>query len=168
MAMMLFSPEAYERLVNKLGRKEAHEFVETLEQALQTQDKKAEATIASIGDKADFLITQKKFELKDELTKELATKIDIVRLEGEIKTEVARLKGELKTEVASLEGEIKTVRQEIETVNQKIETVRQEIKTAKIELDRKNTIMSLILLFAIIFLNQNALEFIAKLLGLKF
>jgi chromosome segregation ATPase len=145
MAMMLFSPEAYERLVDKLGREEAHEFVETLEYALQTQDKKADATIASIGDKADFLITQKKFELKDELTKELATKIDIVRLEGEMKTEVARL-----------EGEVKTVRQEIETVNQKIETVRQEIKTAKIELDRKNTIMSLILLFAIIFLNQNA------------
>ncbi|MGH7451826.1 MAG: hypothetical protein ACRENG_10800 [bacterium] len=75
--------------------------------------------------------------MKDELTKELATKSDIVRLEGEINL-----------------------------VRQEISIVREEMKTNKIELDRKFTIMFLILLFTTIFLNQNALKFIAELFGL--
>jgi hypothetical protein len=58
-----------------------------------------------------------------------------------------------------LEGEINLVRQEISIV-------RQEMKTNKIALDRKFTIMFLILLFTTIFLNQNALKFIAEILGL--
>jgi len=136
MVISLF-PEVYEVLEKRFGKDEAKEIVKTLDIALKAVDKKAEATMESIRDKADFLITQKKFELKDELTKELATKVDIARLEGEI-----------------------------QTVRQEIQTVRQEIKTAKVELDRKFTIMFLILLFAIVFINQNALEFIAKLMGL--
>ncbi|MDZ7362445.1 MAG: hypothetical protein ONB46_17235 [candidate division KSB1 bacterium] len=90
----------------------------------------AQKAMENVQQKADFLIAQKKFELKDELTKELATKADVVKLEGEI------------------------------------QTVRQEIQTAKVELDRKFTIMFLILLLTTIFLNQNALEFIAKLSGI--
>ncbi|RMD96125.1 MAG: hypothetical protein D6814_11980 [Calditrichaeota bacterium] len=80
--------------------------------------------------KAEQLITQRKFELKNELTKELATKEDIATLKGEIKT------------------------------------LRQEMKAMYIALDRKYLIMYLIMLFTIIFLNQNALVFIAKLLGI--
>jgi len=66
---------------------------------------------------------QKKFELKDELTKELATKAEIVELKGLIKTEI-------------------------------------------VTLDRKFTIMFLIFLFTTVFVNQNALKFIAELFGL--
>jgi len=121
------------------------EIVKTLDLAFQAADKKIESAIEGIKDKADFLITQKKFELKDELTKELATK--------------AELRGDLKADIVRLEGEIQTVRQEIQTV-------RQEIKTTKVELDRKFTIMFVIIIFTIVFVNQNALEFIAKLLGL--
>jgi hypothetical protein len=40
------------------------------------------------------------------------------------------------------------------------------MKRNKIELDRKFTIMFLVLLFTTIFLNQNALKFIAEVLGL--
>jgi hypothetical protein len=58
-----------------------------------------------------------------------------------------------------LEGEISLVRQEINIV-------REEMKRNKIELDRKFTIMFLVLLFTTIFLNQNALKFIAEVLGL--
>lgn len=46
------------------------------------------------------------------------------------------------------------------------EFLKAEIENQILKLDRKFTIMFLILLFAIIFLNQNALEFLAKLLGL--
>jgi hypothetical protein len=107
----------------------------------QAVDKKIQETLDGVRDKADFLITQKKFELKDELTKELATKADIALLKGDI----ARLEGLTKENVARLEG---------------------EIKTSKVELDRKFTIMFLILLFSIFFVNQNAIKFIAELFGL--
>ena len=142
---LLLPTETYERLEKRLGKEEAREIINALDASLQAVDKKAEETIAGIKDKADFLITQKKFELKDELTKELATKADVVKLEGVMKADIARLEGVTKADIARLEG---------------------EIKTAKIELDRKFTIMFLILLFAIIFINQNALKFIAELVGL--
>jgi chromosome segregation ATPase len=161
MALNLF-PDVYDVLEKKFGKDEAKEIVKTLDFALKAVDHKAEETVASIKDKADFLITQKKFELKDELTKELATKADVAELKGVFKADIVRLEGEIQT----VRQEIQTVRQEIQTVRQEIQTVRQEIKTAKVELDRKYTIMFLVLLFAIVFLNQNALEFIAKLLGL--
>lgn len=134
---MILSSEAYDRLEQKFGKEGAKEIVNVLDASLQAVDNKVDKAIEGIKDKADFLITQKKFELKDELTKELATKSDIVRLEGEINL-----------------------------VRQEISIVREEMKTNKIELDRKFTIMFLILLFTTIFLNQNALKFIAELLGL--
>ena len=122
MALML-SPETYQRLQKRLGEEEARDLVEALGDALDTFNKKHEESAQRTENKADFLITQKKFELKDELTKELATRADVVRLEG-------------------------------------------EINTMKVVLDRKFTIMFIILLFSNIFLNQNALKFIAQVLGL--
>lgn len=142
---LLLSPETYERLEKKLGKEEAKEIVNVLDASLRAYDKKVQETLESVRDKADFLITQKKFELKDELTKELATKADIARLEGLLKGDVARLEGLINEQVARLAGEIKTL---------------------KVELDRKFTIMFLILLFSILFVNQNAIKFIAELLGL--
>lgn len=122
MALML-SPETYQRLQKRLGEEETRDIVQALDEALESSNKKNDETLQRIENKADFLITQRKFELKDELTKELATKTDVVRLEG-------------------------------------------EIQNMKVELDRKFTIMFIILLFSNIFLNQNALRFIAQLFGL--
>lgn len=122
MALML-SPETYQRLQKRLGEEETRDIVQALYEALESSNKKNDETLQRIENKADFLITQRKFELKDELTKELATKTDVVRLEG-------------------------------------------EIQNMKVELDRKFTIMFIILLFSNIFLNQNALRFIAQLFGL--
>ncbi len=106
-------------LEDKLGREEGRKIAQAIEIGLEIIEKKAEA-----------VALQKKLELKDELTKELASKADIARLEG------------------------------------RIDTIRQEMQTIKIELDRKFTIMFIILFFTVIFLNQNALEFMAKVLGL--
>jgi hypothetical protein len=132
---LILSPEAYGRLEKRLGKEEAKDLVDGLDASVQqVVDKKIQQTLDGVKDKADFLITQKKFELKDELTKELATKADIVRFEGVHKADVIRLEG--------------------------------EIRALKVELDRKFTIMFLILLFAIIFVNQNAIRFIAELFGL--
>ncbi|MBI4745836.1 MAG: hypothetical protein HY786_04675 [Deltaproteobacteria bacterium] len=104
--------ELYESLEDKYGKDLAREITKTIEISFEAIEKKADA-----------VALQKKLELKDELTKELATKADIARLEGKIETEILRL-------------------------------------------DRKFTVMFVILFFTIIFLNQNALEFMAKVLGL--
>ncbi|MDZ7290253.1 MAG: hypothetical protein ONB44_12815 [candidate division KSB1 bacterium] len=142
---LILSPETYIRLEDTFGKEQAREIVTVLDASLQAVDQKANETLDSIKDKADALITQKKFELKNELTQELATKADIVRLEGVTKADIARLEGVTKADIARLEGVTK------------LDIAR---------LDRKFTIMFLILLFTTIFVNQNALEFIAKLLGL--
>ena len=124
-------------LAKTLGTQEARKLVEALNASLLFMDQKIEDSLEKIKDKADFYITQKKFELKDELTKELATKADLVRLEGGI-----------------------------QAVRQEIDIVRQEMRTMRVELDRKITLMFAVLLFSIVFLNQNALEFLTKLFGL--
>ena len=138
---LLLAPDVYARLEERFGKEEAKEIVQVLDGAMQTIDKKANEAVQKIEQKAEAAIIQKKFELKDELTKELATKAEIVELKGMIKLEVARLEG-------------------------LIQTGRQEVQTMKVTLDRKFTIMFLILLFTTVFVNQNALKFIAELLGI--
>jgi len=120
---LILPPETYRRLEKRLGEDETKGLVKALDEALQISFQKTDEAIERIENKADSLITQKKFELKDELTKELATKADIVKLEG-------------------------------------------KIDAVKLELDRKFMIMFLILFFTTIFVNQNALKFIAELFGL--
>ena len=78
-------------------------------------------------EEAKEVVIHKRLELKDELTKGLATKADLQLLKVELE--------------AKIEKEI-------------------------LKLDRKFTILFLILIFAIIFLNKDALEFIARLFGL--
>lgn len=84
-------------------------------------------------------------------------KAEAVALEKklEIKDELTK---ELVTK-AEFFGEMKLIRQEMQTL-------RQEMQTVKVELDRKLTIMFVVLFFTIVFLNQNALEFLARILGL--
>jgi hypothetical protein len=77
---------------DRLGKEEGRKVAEVLERAYEEMEKKAES-----------LAIQKKLELKDELTKELATKEDIARLEGMIKSETAKSEGMIKSETARLE-----------------------------------------------------------------
>jgi hypothetical protein len=82
---------------DRLGKEEGRKVAEVLERAYDEMEKKAES-----------LALQKKLELKDELTKELATKEDIARLEGMIKSESERSEGMIKSETVRLEGLIKS------------------------------------------------------------
>lgn len=111
--------EVFELLEEKIGREEAKEVIKAIELALETIEERARA-----------VALEKKLEIKDQLTKELATKADIAELKGDIRT------------------------------------VEQRLQTVKVELDRKFTIMFVVLFFTIVFLNQNALEFLARVLGL--
>lgn len=117
------SIELLHLLEDKLGKEEARKVASAIEIGLEVIEKKADA-----------LAIQKKLELKDELTKELATKADLLVLREEFFGEIKRLEGKM-------EGEI-------------------------LRLDRKFTVMFIILFFTIIFLNQNALEFLARIFGL--
>jgi hypothetical protein len=79
--------------------------------------------------RAEELAHQKKLELKDELTKELASKADLQILRAEIQAMEAKIEREI------------------------------------LRLDRKFTILFIILFFTLILVNQNALEFLLKVLG---
>jgi len=115
--------ELLQLLEDKLGKEEARKVAQAIELGLEILEKRAEE-----------LALQKKLELKDELTKELASKADIQIL----KTEIQAVRTELS---AKIENEI-------------------------LKLDRKFTIMFIILFFTLILVNQNALEFLLKVLGL--
>jgi len=117
--------ELLEKLEQKVGKEEAKKIAQTIELIYNELDKKSES-----------LAQQKKLELKDELTKELATKADLVVLKTEL---------EAKIEISYKELEAK---------------IEKEI----LKIDRKFTIMFIILAFLIIFINKDVIELIIKLL----
>jgi hypothetical protein len=117
--------EFLEKLEQKVGKEEAKKIAQTIEIIYNELDKKSES-----------LAQQKKLELKDELTKELATKADLEILKTEL---------EAKIEISHKELEAK---------------IEKEI----LKIDRKFTIMLIILAFLVIFINKDAIELIIKLL----
>lgn len=124
-------------LEDKLGKEEARKVAQAIEIGLEILEKRAEE-----------LALQKKLELRDELTRELASKADIQVLKAEIQT---------------VRAEMQAMEQRLEA---KIEKVRLELKEEIFKLDRKFTILFIILFFTLILVNQNALEFLLKVLGL--
>ena len=106
--------ELLEKLEQKVGKEEAKKIAQTIELIYKELDKKSEV-----------LAHQKKLELKDELTKELATKADLILVKTELE--------------AKIEKEV-------------------------LKLDKKFTIIFLILAFLIVFINKDAVELLIKLL----
>ncbi|WP_299229027.1 hypothetical protein [Sulfurihydrogenibium sp.] len=124
--------ELLEKLEQKVGKEEAKKIAQTIEIIYNELDKKSES-----------LVQQKKLELKDELTKELATKADIDMVYQKLEL--------LKTE---LEAKIEISHKELEA----------KIEKEILKIDRKFTIMLIILAFLVIFINKDAIELIIKLL----
>uniref|UniRef100_A0A7C5SX03 DUF1640 domain-containing protein n=1 Tax=Thermocrinis ruber TaxID=75906 RepID=A0A7C5SX03_9AQUI len=129
--------ELLQLLEDKLGKEEARKVAQAIELGLEVMEKRAEE-----------LAIQKKLKLKDELTKELASKADIQVLKAEIQA--------VRAEMQAME----------ERLEAKIEKVRLELMGEILKLDRKFTIMFVILFFTLILVNQNSLEFLLKVLGL--
>jgi len=129
--------ELLQLLEDKLGKETARKVAQAIELGLEVMEKRAEE-----------LALQKKLELKDELTKELASKADIQVLKAEIQA--------VRTEMQAMEAKLEA----------KIEKVRSELREEILRLDRKFTILFIILFFTLILVNQNALEFLLKVLGL--
>jgi len=133
--------ELLQLLEDKLGKETARKVAQAIELGLEVMEKRAEE-----------LAIQKKLELRDELTKELASKADIQVL----KTEIQAVRAEMQAMEERLEAKIDKVRTELSA----------KIENEILKLDRKFTIMFIILLFAVILVNQNSLEFLLKVLGL--
>jgi uncharacterized protein involved in exopolysaccharide biosynthesis len=162
--------ELLQLLEDKLGKETARKVAQAIELGLEVLEKRAEE-----------LAIQKKLELRDELTKELASKADIQVLKTEIQTVRAEMQameqrleakielvrkelgGEIDKVRAELSGEIDKVKTELDG---KIDKVRAELREEILRLDRKFTILFIILFFTLILFNQNALEFLLKVLGL--
>jgi len=129
--------ELLQLLEDKLGKDTARKVAQAIEIGLEVIEKRAEE-----------LALQKKLELRDELTKELASKADLLAL-----------KAEMQAMEAKLEAKIEKVRSEL-----KEEIFKLEHKLNII--DRKFTILFIILFFTLILVNQNAIEFLLRVLGL--
>jgi multidrug resistance efflux pump len=151
--------ELLQLLEDKLGKETARKVAQAIEIGLEVLEKRAEE-----------LAIQKKLELRDELTKELASKADIQVLKTEIQAVRAemqameqRLEAKIELVKKELSGEIDKVKTELEG---KIDKVRAELREEILRLDRKFTVLFIILFFTLILFNQNALEFLLKVLGL--
>ena len=81
--------ELYEILEDRLGREQAHDIVKALENA------------------ADRISLQKKLELRDELSKELAGKADLLAVKADLQGTINTLKSDLQGEIKALRWEFK-------------------------------------------------------------
>jgi vacuolar-type H+-ATPase subunit I/STV1 len=146
----------YERLERKFGRDEALEIAKMIEDFFDEMDRKA-------GE----IALQKKLELKDELTKELATKADLItvraELEGKIEKVRAELEGEIKNVRTELEGRIENVRTELEA---RIENVRIKLENRIDRLDLKLNLLILLVVIVLTVMNPVVAELLKKWFGI--
>jgi len=84
--------ELLEKLEQKVGKEEAKKIAQTIELIYNELDKKSES-----------LAQQKKLELKDELTKELATKADIDMVYQKLELLKTELEAKIEKEVLKLD-----------------------------------------------------------------
>lgn len=122
--------ETYMTLEKEFGQAIAEKVTHLLDFSFTQAEKKVEQ-----------IAVQKKLELKDELSKELASKGDIAL----VKSEISLLKSELQAEIALSKSEL----------HSKISLLKSETR-----------IYFIILLFTIIILNKDAITLIGQLLGL--
>ncbi|PIV92322.1 MAG: hypothetical protein COW45_00080 [Gallionellales bacterium CG17_big_fil_post_rev_8_21_14_2_50_54_146] len=119
------------------------EIYDILERKLGRDDampvaKAIEVSLSHIEKHSYEFANQRKLEAKEELKVEL-------RNELSTKEDLAKMDGSLRQEIAKMDG-----------------SLRQEIA----KMDKKFTVLWLITIFTVIFVNQNTLEFLARILGL--
>lgn len=143
--------EVIDLLEERLGREEGRKVAGAIEAALE-----------AFETRSFELATQRKIEVWEELHQEmrevLATKEDLANLRAELKEDIAQVRQEL----GGVQSELK---EDITALSTSM--IGLEARMGKFaQLDKKFTVLWLVTLFVIVFLNQNALEFLAHLLGL--
>lgn len=97
--MAVLPYEVYKTLEEELGKEKAEKIGKAIEEALNTIEKRA-------YEQKPIL----KAELKDELTKELATKADIAQVKAELKEDIAEVKAGMKVMEAKFSSELKLIK----------------------------------------------------------
>ena len=174
--------EVYEVLEKNFGKDDAKKVIKSLESVIgeevinkwhKTKEELREAILKEVPTKAELE------NVKIELLGEIAglrnkTEKDKAELLGVTEKIQAKLLGRMDKDKVELLGEIAELRNKTERDKAEllgiIETTKAELigkfQVEITRLDRKFTIMFVILFFIIVFLNQNALEFMARVLGL--
>jgi len=143
--------ELYQFLEERLGKEEARKVAEVIERGFE-----------AIENKAEEVALQKKLEIKDELTKELATKADIARLEGEIQTFKADFEGKISSLKTDLEGKIYNLKTDLEG---KISALKTDLEGRISVLRMEFRVYFVILIAVIILSSPRAVDLIGKILG---
>ena len=156
--------EVYEVLEKNFGKDDAKKVIKSLESV--------------IGEEVINKWHKTKEELREAILKEVPTKAELENVKIELLGEIAGLRNKTEKDKAELLGRIDQDKAELLGRMDKdkaellgiIETTKAELigkfQVEITRLDRKFTIMFVVLFFTIIFLNQNALEFLARILGL--
>ena len=106
--------DVYHLLEDRIGREQADKVASAIEIGFDLIEKKADA-----------VALQKKLELRDELTDELATKADLHLTE-------TTLRADLRMTEATLRGEIQQAKSDLRT---EIQQLRTEVQTFKVDLE---------------------------------
>lgn len=128
-----FPIEIYAILEKQLGQEAALNLARSVEQVANAMQKEAQE-----------IAQQKKIEIRDEMSKELASKADVALVRTELQALENKLQGKIDTLEARFLGEIKAV---------------------ETRLDRKLTIYMVVILCAIFLTNQDTISFLLKVLG---
>lgn len=128
-----FPIETYAILEKQLGQEAALNLARSVEQVANAMQKEAQE-----------IAQQKKIEIRDEMSKELASKADVALVRTELQALENKLQGKIDTLEARFLGEIKAV---------------------ETRLDRKLTIYMVVILCAIFLTNQDTISFLLKVLG---
>ena len=102
--------EIIQHIESKLGKDDADEFIKFYND-----------TAKSFEQKANDLALQKKLELKDELTKELATKADVLLVKAEVLLVKAELESKIDKVSIDLENKIDKVSIDLESKIDKVD-----------------------------------------------
>ncbi|WP_420264502.1 hypothetical protein [Candidatus Magnetominusculus dajiuhuensis] len=88
--------ELYDLLEKKVGREDAREVGKLILASFDAIDKRAET-----------VVIQKKAEIKEELTKELANKEDLAKLEGRLSERISSLEGKINEKFTDMNWRMK-------------------------------------------------------------
>jgi predicted nucleic acid-binding Zn-ribbon protein len=136
--------EIYKLLEEDLPKEKAFQVAKAIETSVQTVEQRAEA-----------IAREKKLEVRDELSKELASKADI----SHVRIEIAAVQAEM-------DGLRKEIKAEFAAVRAEMAALESRIETRFTQLDRKFTIYFVVLAALIVLLNRDALELIFRVVGL--
>jgi hypothetical protein len=128
-----FPIETYAILEKQLGQEAALNLARSVEQVANT-----------FAEEAQSIAQQKKIEIRDEMSKELASRADVALVRTELQGLDNKLQGKIDTLEARFLGEIKAV---------------------EARLDRKLTIYMIVILCAIFITNQDTVSFLLRVLG---